>query len=628
MLPHLSTDEELRPVARKVYVNPNFQMAMTRMAQQGQTAMPQMPLQGLVEQQRPPQPAPPAIHINPQFLQRQQAMYELWQQQQKQQELEQQLHQQVSASYYPQNPAASAPVAPAPTLPAPQAKIISKASTCLVRKPPVKFVQKPVAPVAPVPPVASVAAPARVQPPLVSLSKRKLVRQGAVKPLATPLTTPLTTPQTPSPAKRTKYKLVRPMSLTFTPLVKKRRNLRDFVAQYALRRTNDAASTKLPSSKPQVLKQGVNKSLSMVSIHGVMYKRIAKNKLTKLDSGSRTKTVAKTTSPRTLKRTLSGRTLLVSGNKFILDPSGCRLTRVSPTVAPAAPSTPARKMSINRTTLRRIDIGGLTYVASPKVQNVFIRTTNHVSRAHVITARQRSLTLLNKPLVKTNVPCAIFQKLGKCAAHSRGKCRKLHDKRQVAICPSFLRGECSKTDCLLSHNVTLEKMPVCRYFLRGVCVREDCPYLHKKLSRKTEICIDFVRGYCPRAAECNKRHEFACPELERKGKCELSKCVFCMKSSKRRPQPDRPRVKPKPVVPAEAKKKADKEEDPPTSSRYFKCDDSRPKDRDECVEEPKDAKEDPEDAEEQDVAEPAAGLRKRPKLGTLPSFIPLGDEEE
>lgn len=184
-------------------------------------------------------------------------------------------------------------------------------------------------------------------------------------------------------------------------------------------------------------------------------------------------------------------------------------------------------MSVNRTTLRRIDIGGLTYVASPKTQNVFIRTTNHLSRAHLITARQRSLTLLNKSRVKTNVPCAIYQKLGKCAAHSRGKCRKLHDQRQVAICTrfvpgharststsspirfpfspsstySFLRGECSNSDCLLSHNVTLEKMPVCRYFLRGVCVREDCPYLHKKLSRKAEICIDFVRGYCPLAAE-------------------------------------------------------------------------------------------------------------------------------
>lgn len=69
---------------------------------------------------------------------------------------------------------------------------------------------------------------------------------------------------------------------------------------------------------------------------------------------------------------------------------------------------------------------------------------------------------------------------------------------------SFLRGECTKPKCLLSHNVTLEKMPVCRYYLRGVCVREDCPYLHKKLSSKTEICIDFVRGYCPLAAEVNR----------------------------------------------------------------------------------------------------------------------------
>ncbi|KAH8380539.1 hypothetical protein KR009_011251 [Drosophila setifemur] len=600
MLPHLSADEGLPPVSRKVYINPNFQMAMTRNAMQGQTASQHLHFQGLHPM---PQHPAPAIHINPHFLQRQRAMY-VQQQQLQQKQQEQLMLQQVTASYYQQIPT----VPPIPAIPAtpppPQAKIISKASTCLVRKPPLKSVPKP----APVAPPLSL-----VQPPLVSISKRKIVRQGAIKVVPTATASH---PPPPPPAKRTKYKLVRSISLTFTPLVKKRRALREFVGQYALRRSNEAEKTKALSSKPQVLKLGGNKSLSVVSIHGVMYKKISKNKITKLDA-NRTAVEAKTTNPRTLKRSMSGRTLLVSGNKFILDPSGRRLTRVS-TVAPAT----AAKVSLNRYTMRRIDIGGLTYVASPKTQNVFIRTSNHVSRAHLLTARQRSLTLLNKALTKTNVPCAIFQKLGKCVAHSRGKCRKLHDQRQVAICPSFLRGQCSKTDCLLSHNVTLEKMPVCRYYLRGVCVREDCPYLHKKLSRKTEICIDFVRGYCPLAAECNKRHEFACPELERKGKCELSKCVFCKKTTKRLVKPH-PKSRSKP---AEKPTEAKKDTDLPTSSRYFKCDGEQPKVDSQETPSKDVGEEEPEESLEEDT-EPAAGIRRRPKLGTLPAFIPLGKEE-
>ncbi|XP_052846301.1 zinc finger CCCH domain-containing protein 3 isoform X1 [Drosophila gunungcola] len=620
MLPHISADEGQPSMTRKVYINPNFQL-------QGQTAH-QLPFQ--VPFQAPfhaPPQSQPAIHINPHFLQRQRAMYEQFQRDQ--QEL---LLQQVSASYYqPDYPLHPNSVEATP--PPPPAKIINKASTCLVRKAPVRSVAPPPAKIinkastclVRKAPVRSVAPPpvqpssSLVQPPLVSISKRKIVRQGAAN-AASAVNASHPPPPVPT-AKRTRYKLVRSISLTCTPLVKKRRPLREFVAQYALRRTNEAEPKKKLSSKPQVLKLGVNKSLSMVSIHGVMYRKISKNKITKVDASSAR--ITKSETPRTLKRSVSGRTLFVSGNKFILDPSGCRLTRVPPSATAAAA---ASQMIVNRSILRRIDIGGLTYVASPKTQNVFIRTSNHVSRAHLITARQRSLTLLNKSLVKTNVPCAIFQKLGKCAAHSRGKCRKLHDKRQVAICVSFLRGECTKANCLLSHNITLEKMPVCRYYLQGVCVREDCPYLHKKLSRKAEICIDFVRGYCPLAAECNKRHEFACPELERKGKCELSKCVFCKKPPSKRLVKSRPKAGVKPLGIPKITKAPAKEEDLPTTSRYFRCEGEKveatiPNNVAE-KEEPEVKKEDPAEAEA------ISGFRRRPKLGTLPAFIPLGGEKE
>ncbi|XP_020816110.1 zinc finger CCCH domain-containing protein 3 isoform X1 [Drosophila serrata] len=607
MLPHLSADDVLPSVTRKVYINPNFQNGRTASALlQGQAAHQLPPFQAPPP---PPQYPAPAIHINPQFLQRQQAMYEQFQQRQQQQQ--EFMHQQVSAAYYKQMPPLPIISVPA-TPPPPQAKIISKASTYLVRKAPVQVAASPPIPTSPV------VVPSRTQPPLISISKRKIVRQGAVT------TLPTSQPLAP-PVKSTKYKLVRSISLTCAHLVKKRRPLREFVGQYALRRTNkDAEPKKKQRSEPQVLKLGGNKSLSMVSIHGVMYKKLSKNKITKLD--------ARTATPRTLKPLLSGRALFVSGNKFILDPSGCRLTRVLSSSASrlptAAAAAPAPQMSVNRAIKRRIDIGGLTYVASSKTQNVFIRTTNHVSRAHLITARHRSLTLLNKSRVKTNVPCAIYQKLGKCAAHSRGKCRKLHDKRQVAICTSFLRGDCSNPDCLLSHNVSMEKMPVCRYFLRGVCVREDCPYLHKKLSRKAEICIDFVRGYCPLAAECNKRHEFACPELERQGKCELSKCVFCKKAPSKRFIKLRPKTVIFKVAKIDKTKKKPEAKAAEIRSRYFRCDGDQaktPKDNTE-VTEPQEEEE--EEAKDPSETEEIGRVLKRPAIGTLPAFIPLGDGSE
>lgn len=412
MLPHISSEENIPPVGRKVYINPNFhnQMASSLQAQGRPNSI------ALQAWERP------AIHINPQFLLRQREL-QLQQMQQLQQQ-QQQLPQQ-HITHYQQTVAAE--VTPPP------AKIISKASTCLVRKQPVK---------AHVPTPASIL---RVQPPLVSISKRKIIRQGAS--VAKPATVTTATPsaRTTPAAKRTKYKLVRAISLTAhssTPLVKKRRS-RDFVARYALRRTNDSIATrksryvarqysstilqltfKTCSLKSHLLKPSVNKSLSMVSIHGVMYKKTAKNKLTKLDARAPALKTLQSPVPKSTNST--GRTLFVRGTKFVLDPSGCRLTRVS---------AHSPQLSINKSLRLRIDIGGLTYVSTPNTQNVFIRTTNHVSRAHLMTAKQRSLQLLNRSLVKTNVPCAIYQRLGKCAAHSRGKCRRLHDKRQVAICP-------------------------------------------------------------------------------------------------------------------------------------------------------------------------------------------------
>lgn len=134
-------------------------------------------------------------------------------------------------------------------------------------------------------------------------------------------------------------------------------------------------------------------------------------------------------------------------------------------------------------------------------------------------AKQKSINLLSNKMMKSNVPCPIYRRLGKCISFQRGKCQKVHKPEHIIICPKlvlayflnceclentqtlylnyrFLKGECEKDDCLLSHNVSLSKMPTCKFFLQGCCVRSKCPYLHKKLNDKEEICLEFLKGFC------------------------------------------------------------------------------------------------------------------------------------
>lgn len=65
----------------------------------------------------------------------------------------------------------------------------------------------------------------------------------------------------------------------------------------------------------------------------------------------------------------------------------------------------------------------------------------------------------------------------------------------------FLQGACVNKTCLLSHNVSSEKMPTCKFFLEGMCSKEDCPYLHVKVNPKAEVCLDFLKGYCKKGKE-------------------------------------------------------------------------------------------------------------------------------
>lgn len=206
------------------------------------------------------------------------------------------------------------------------------------------------------------------------------------------------------------------------------------------------------------------------------------------------------------------RRLTVRGESFLLDASGKNLIRVQnekPIITPAA-------------TIKRIDIGKITFMKN--ANGTYERTDFHKSRYHLNVAKQRSIQMLTNRLVKSNIPCPIYRKLGKCATFERGKCTKLHDKKLIDICPRyfgvcesisieifikkiyfrFLRGTCHKESCLLSHDTTLSKMPTCRFYLQGMCSRTDCPYLHKKVNEKTDICVDFLRGYCDMAEEVRK----------------------------------------------------------------------------------------------------------------------------
>ncbi|XP_053954782.1 zinc finger CCCH domain-containing protein 3 [Anastrepha ludens] len=491
-------------------------------------------------------------------------------------------------------------------------KIISKSRTKIVREPAVIYK-------IPLPPPA---------PPLIRLSSKKLVRRTHAFP-AINLSHSITPASTISTMG--KYKLVRKVKITgnetkskaITSEIKLKR--KTFVARYALQRSN--SDPKMSSTSSKLRSLPVNKKLQMLNINGVLY-RSTRNKLQRKDASvppnqigsikmSALNTKSNSIKDATQKSSKSsyGRVLFVSGTKFILDKNGFKLTRIPPTCKENLANI-QKSGETHQRQRQRIDIGGLTYIAST-TQNVFVRTRNHLALAHLNTAKSRSLHLLTRRLVKSNIPCAIFQRLGKCIAHERGKCNRVHDKRQVTICPRFLRGECNNSECLLSHNVSLAKMPVCKFFLQGVCVRTDCPYLHKKLSVNADVCPDFLRGYCNLAQQCNKRHEFVCPEYERSGNCEVGSCIYC-KNRKRKLLNEQPNQQNKAVIASIRKESPvpDSQEDSGVALRYFIGKNTNATTGD-LSEIHADAQ------SELDSDHEMPSIPVRPKVGALPAFIPL-----
>ncbi|XP_049874064.1 zinc finger CCCH domain-containing protein 3 [Pectinophora gossypiella] len=173
-------------------------------------------------------------------------------------------------------------------------------------------------------------------------------------------------------------------------------------------------------------------------------------------------------------------------------------------------------------------------VTKTNTKSVIRKQNLNSSKAIVSRSSQKVKIIINKRnLKKNNIPCPQFRKYGKCLRSLIGHCAFLHDKKHVSICRKFLKGLCHDKDCLLSHEVTAEKMPTCSFYLKGMCTKEDCPYLHVKLNEKTKICADFLRGYCEKGDKCLNRHINICPELAVKSVCTRKRCPYPHKVNKK-----------------------------------------------------------------------------------------------
>lgn len=162
------------------------------------------------------------------------------------------------------------------------------------------------------------------------------------------------------------------------------------------------------------------KSSSFLNINGILYKSNRR----KLEKTTLSSKYSLTKTP-TSNSNQSYRRLIVRGENFLLDANGKNLIRVQSNGKQVINDTAANR--------KRIDIGKITFVK--KSNDTYERTDFHKSRYHLNVAKQRSIQMLTNRLVKTNVPCPIYRKLGKCAAFVRGKCTKLHDKKLIDVCP-------------------------------------------------------------------------------------------------------------------------------------------------------------------------------------------------
>ncbi|CAH1187645.1 unnamed protein product [Phyllotreta striolata] len=264
-----------------------------------------------------------------------------------------------------------------------------------------------------------------------------------------------------------------------------------------------------------------------------------------------------------------------------------------------------------------VNISGVFYKKSPmrlqkivKKDKTKLNATLKKSRYKIIRNNASKKKVVNKKktsrgsMRKCNIPCPFYRKFGKCKGKDMGKCHRKHDPDQIALCTKFLQGACVDTKCLLSHNVSAEKMPTCKFYLEGSCSKDNCPYLHVRINPKADICRDFIEGFCKKASQCDKRHQFLCPDFEKKGSCSKTRCPYPHGRMVRKYSDYNKHefAKKSSEIPADSNRRIDdaKSEESNPPARYYNDRNSAPSDGNRRID-----------------------CRIRPKLGVLPSFISL-----
>ncbi|KAF5284676.1 hypothetical protein FQA39_LY16958 [Lamprigera yunnana] len=213
------------------------------------------------------------------------------------------------------------------------------------------------------------------------------------------------------------------------------------------------------------------------------------------------------------KSNLKLKILTIRGQKYKMNSSHHTLTLINN----------SKKLN-EKPLFKTVYVGGMTF--KRKESNVFVKTKTRSHNPFSRQFKQKSTNASADKLKKSNLPCPFYRKFGKCKGNEAGKCIRLHNPEQISLCAKFLQGACTKTNCLLSHKVSAEKMPTCRFFLEGRCSKDDCPYLHVKINNKADLCKDFLEGFCKKGAECDKRHQYLCTDFEKTGRCVKKNCQY------------------------------------------------------------------------------------------------------
>lgn len=176
-------------------------------------------------------------------------------------------------------------------------------------------------------------------------------------------------------------------------------------------------------------------------------------------------------------------------------------------------------------------------------------------------------------------------------------------------------------------------MPTCKFYLLGMCGKNDCPYLHKKVTAKTSICIDFLKGYCERAAEvfdtstrpfwrlifslpfqCPKRHEFLCPEFEKQGECKVTRCPYPHRNHESHTSKFKSTRRKRRTATVDRTDERDTDADDVNMKRYFiGSSDQNQSTANEAT-----------DSSTLEKSDETIIVVRKPKLGALPSYIPIG----